>query len=297
MTNHPATDSQRTLSVHAILACHNRRPLTVESLRALVQAASDAEVSLSVTVYDDGSTDGTAEAVREMLPAATIIRGDGTAFWAKSMAVAESAILERVDVSQHDLIVWLNDDVVLDSGALSTSLRIHAERPRAVLVGAMRDPGSCEMTYSGMTRAGRHPLRYQAVVSRDVVVDVDTFNGNFVVVSVAVAREIGGIDGEYSHALADIDYGLRCRKRGIDVLLMPGTLGTCPRNESPRGLSIITEWKRFVGPKGGGNPASLSRYLRKSSPASWFVWLPVTYATWWAKNLRRRVGDGGVEAK
>ncbi len=254
-------------------------------------------MALSVTIYDDGSTDGTAEAVREIFPAATILTGDGTAFWAKSMAMAESVVLDRVDVSPYDLIVWLNDDVNLDPGALTASLRIHAERPRAVLVGAMRDPLSGKMTYSGMTRAGRHPLRYQALTPRDVVVDVDTFNGNFVVVPVAVAREVGGIDGEYSHALADIDYGLRCRKSGIDVLLMPRTLGTCPRNESPRGLPIASEWKQFVGLKGGGNPASLFRYLRKASPASWFVWLPVTYATWWAKSARRRVSHDGADAK
>ena len=297
MTHHPSTDSQRTPSVHAILACHNRRALTVRSLRSLMQAASDAEVALSVTVYDDGSTDGTARAVREILPDATIVTGDGTAFWAKSMAMAESVVLGRADVSPHDLIVWLNDDVVLDPGALTTSLQIHAERPRAVLVGAVRDPDSGEMTYSGMTRAGRHPLRYQALVPRDVIVDVDTFNGNFVVVPVAIARDVGGIDGEYSHALADIDYGLRCRKRGIDVLLMPGTRGTCPRNESPRRLSIATEWKRFVGPKGGGNRASLSRYLRKASPTSWLVWLLVTYATWWAKSIRRRAVIGVGDAK
>ena len=38
---------------------------------------------------DDGSTDGTADAVRHAFDSVTVIRGDGSLYWAAAMARAE----------------------------------------------------------------------------------------------------------------------------------------------------------------------------------------------------------------
>ncbi len=225
--------------------------------------------------------------MRDVFPDATVLRGDGNAFWALSMAQAERAVLSNPLVQDSDALLWLNDDVVLDASAVRQISSHRSAHPEAVLVGATRDPESGKLTYSGMKRAGRHPLRFAPLEPGETVLAVDTFNGNIVVVPVSVARRLGGIDGAYSHALADIDFGLRCRQRGIKILLMPGTLGVCARNPDVPLRPVRAAWQRFTGPKGGGNFGSLTRYLRKAAPHTWYAWTVATYSAWWVRTLGR----------
>lgn len=268
-------------TIHVIMACHNRRELSVRAARAIAASAAEAAAPITITVFDDGSTDGTAEALLALGSNITVLRGDGSAFWAYSMAAAEAHVLTRDDIPEDDLIVWLNDDVDPDVGAVPALLRAATTAPGAVLVGAMRDPFSGEVTYSGMRRAGLHPLRFATVEPTDPARAVDTSNGNLVAVPVRIARRLGGIDGGFSHSLADIDYGLRCGRAEIPVLLLPHTHGACPRNPAPPQESALKAWRRFTGIKGGGHFASTRRIVRKSNPYTWPLWISATYAKWW----------------
>lgn len=271
-----------------IMACHNRRDTTVECILSAVTAAQRVQAVISFTIFDDGSSDGTAEAVSSLPIALRLLKGDGSAFWAKSMAEAETAVLGDTQVNDDDFLVWLNDDVRIDEEAFATLFATIATSPGAVVVGAMRDPQTGEPTYSGMMRAGLHPLKFEMVKPAESAQDVDTFNGNLVMVPVRVARQLGGIDGGFSHALADIDYGLRCGRIGIPLLLAPFTVGTCRRNVIPARRDLRHDWKAFTGPKGGGNFHSLQRILRKSHKTTWPFIIAATYSLWWARRLLAR---------
>lgn len=278
------------MTFHAILASHNRRELTLKSLRSLFSSSCEVSSLITATLFDDGSVDGTiAEVEREFRNVTTIV-GDGTAFWAAAMAAAESDVLARPDVMNEDYVVWFNDDVELDNDAvrrLEACIRVN---PESIVVGAVRDPKTGSTAYSGLRKAGPHPLNYSKVDPDPVrSLAVDTFNGNLVAVPVYVARSLGGIDGKFSHAFADIDYGLRAQQNGISVTLAPGTFGTCAPNPVPPRGSVMDDWRKFVGRKGGGNFASISRILRKIRPHSWPVFVAATYSLWWVRQLRLRV--------
>lgn len=265
---------------HIILACYNRRALTIRAIQGAARSASRAGLEVDFVVYDDGSTDGTADAVRELGLPATLISGDGTAFWAKSMSFAEKCAL--AEASDDDWVMWLNDDVHLDDDAFA---RLSPRLARnSILVGAMRDPDSGELTYSGLRRSGWHPLSFAVVEPSDRLQEVDTFNGNLVCVPVPVARALGGIDGEFAHAWADIDYGLRARETGTSALLAPGTYGACSRNVPNRSGSILARWRRHRSRKGGGEPASVKRLIRRHEPAKWpwAQWASTTL--WWVRE-------------
>ena len=280
------------MRVHILIACYNRKRLTLSSIMGATQCASAAGMDVSFTVFDDGSTDGTGAAIANLPIEAKIIRGDGDAYWARSMAIAEAAILCDAETKHSDFILWLNDDVVLDASALARLENCIDANPGSVVVGAVRDPGNGEITYSGMRRNGSHPLRFARVNPTERAQAVDTFNGNIVAVPVAVARRLEGIDGDFSHGLADIDYGLRCNWLGIPVLLAPGTFGTCPRNEPPARGSALEDWHRFTGRKGGGNFASLRRIIVKGHPVVWPIFVAGTYGLWWGRRI-----IGGISRK
>lgn len=205
------------------------------------------------------------------------------------MAKAEKAVLDLMEEDACEYIMWLNDDVRLDADTFIRLVRTQAAHPDAILVGAMRDPLSGNLTYSGMKKAGIHPLKFEKVEPGQACTSIDTFNGNFVVVPNAAARKIGGIDGHFSHALADIDYGLRARKQGFENLLLPGSFGTCALNPLPPMQPLLVEWKRFVGVKGGGNLPSMKHVLKKEAPVIWPVFIAITYGLWWFRETLRRV--------
>ena len=236
-----------------LLVCHNRRDGTLLALEALQAATAAQSVKVSVFVFDDASTDGTAEAVRAVYPQATIVSGDGTAFWNKGLNDVWRTALSL----EADAFVWMNDDVILGPGALAhvRSAWEEAQRRRAdcrfILVGATSGAAG-EISYGGKRRV-RSPwaLRLRSVDPTGRLEAIDTFNGNFVVVSRAVINVIGLNDPAYFHNMGDIDYGLRAKRAGIDVWLLPEPIGNCPDNTakaklgfSARDLSLFQQWQK-----------------------------------------------------
>jgi len=272
------------------MACHNRRELTLQCMQRAYDSAKEAGLEVCITLYDDGSHDSTADFVSARFPLTKIISGTGSDYWAKSMSIAEASVLQTVCANKpSSYIVWLNDDVVLDLDAFQRLRDLAVERPDSILVGAMRDPRSFEVTYSALQRHGFHPLSFELWPVTSAPEPVEIFNGNLVIVPVSAAELIGGIDGRYSHALADIDYGFRAKSHSIDVTLAPGTFGTCARNPSPPPRSIRSDWKHFVGPKGAGNPKSMMKILRLAAPRTWMAFYLASYFLWWARRISASV--------
>ena len=268
-----------------IAACHNRRELTIRAAYQVLAASDAAGVESRLIVFDDGSTDGSADSLRKVDSRIQILTGDGNAFWAKSMAAAERWALENAQGWGTDYVVWINDDVDFDHDFVGRIHSVAIEHPGAVLVGAVREPDSHITSYSGLERAGVHPLNFRRVSpAESSVIPVQTFNGNLVWVPVTAAAAVGGIDGYFSHGLADIDYGLRCKRQNIAVLLAPGTYGECARNKMPRNSTFIRDWRSFTAAKGGGNFNSLRHILRKSNRFSWPVAIAATYSKWTATH-------------
>ena len=270
------------MRLHVVLACHNRRDLTVRAISTFARAAFLAGADADFTVFDDGSTDGTAEALAALDLPVTRIAGDGSAFWARSMAEAEDRVLGSY---QDGYVVWLNDDVEVDGDALQVALAATTMVPSAVLVGAMRAPDSGQLTYSGLRRGGLHPLNFVPVEPNGGLQPVETFNGNLVLVPLELARKLGGIDGLFAHLWADIDYGVRVRDAGFDLLLLPRVVGSCARNPVPSRGRVLDDWRAFVGVKMGGGYKDMKRILQKWYARTWLGYIVVTYTLWWVRRL------------
>src|SRR3954466_15183881 len=89
------------MRISALITCHNRREKTVACLEALYKNSLPTAL-LTVVLVDDGSTDGTSEAVAEQFPDVIIHRGDGSLFWNKGMHIAHT-IAEKLD---PDFYLW-----------------------------------------------------------------------------------------------------------------------------------------------------------------------------------------------
>ncbi len=216
------------MNVAVLITCHNRRDCTVRCLRALFsqEQVRSEEVNLDVWLVDDGSQDGTAEAVAHEFPQVRRIPGKGDLFWCGGMALAWRHAAE----SKPDAFLWLNDDVVLQPGAVANLHRVSRQNPDAVVIGSCSCPRSGLRTYGGLRRLGAHPGKLSPVEpAADQPVRCDTFEGNIVWIP-ATTYLLTGPLGAYRHAMGDIDYGYRVAKLGLPLLIAPGFQGQCSSN-------------------------------------------------------------------
>jgi GT2 family glycosyltransferase len=280
------TVSRAFPAVTAILTSYGRRETTLRCLDSLF-AQVDVEADISAVLVDDASPDGTTEAVLARFERVRVIAGNGNLFWASGMAVAEAEARRH----RPDYLLWLNDDVALEPTALASLIDVSRSAGRLhVVAGPVLDPDRGTTSYGGVRRRDWHPLRYEVVRPTGCAIEVDTVHGNVLLVPITTAELLGSIDGNYEHAYADFDYGLRLRRQGGVALLAPNHVGTCagnPMAHRHRDAPWRERWTFLLSRK--GMPVrSHVRYLRRHGGPIWPVVAAIPYARILAKGLTSR---------
>ena len=245
MTDAAVSEPRRTLC--ALLTCFNRREKTLACLARLQVSGQHLALDLKAVLVDDGSKDGTAEAVRSRFPWVRVLPAKGDLYWCRAMHRAYAEALKQ----GADFYLWLNDDTMLESDALSRLLACHdtlvAQAGGALLViGSVRDPDGGNLTYGGENRVSHwRPTRFAKVSPGAAPQRVDTFDGNIVLVNAEAAQRVGNLDPAYEHAMGDLDYGLRAGRAGVVNWLAPGWFGTCSHNPlSNTYMDSTLPWRR-----------------------------------------------------
>jgi GT2 family glycosyltransferase len=217
-----------------IMTCYNRRDTTLACLHALSQQTQPFDVYLT----DDGSSDGTSDAVAVNYPEVKILRGNGNLFWVGGMRLA---FVEAMN-GNYDYYLWLNDDTILEANVLTNLLQIHdylknQKHPDSIVVGSTQDPTTRLPTYGGAIKSKKwHSNKFEFLQPNQEIQGCDTMYGNCVLIPNSVAMKVGNIDAAFIHSLGDLDYGLRARRLGCSVWVAPGYVGTCTKN------SIRNSW-------------------------------------------------------
>ncbi len=213
------------MTVAILLTVFNRREKTISCLQSCYKQIDSLRVEgkydFSIYLTDDGSTDGTTEAVQEKFPDIHIIKGNGGLYWNRGMIAAWTEAAKE----DYDFYLWVNDDTIMRPGAFGVLLENSTYlRHKAIVVGTCVNAAG-QYSYGGRMRSGR-------IVAPDPTIPVscDTFNGNLVLVPKAVFKKVGTMDPRYSHSFGDFDYGVRADKAGIASVVAPGVLAECDRN-------------------------------------------------------------------
>jgi GT2 family glycosyltransferase len=179
---------------------------------------------IDVFLVDDGSTDNTTDSVKINFPSVNIIKGNGTLFWNRGMHLAWKTASDK---REYDYYLWLNDDTYLFENSLDVILTSsNLQQGTAIIVGATCSSKTGEYTYGGYKRSGEN------VIPSNVLQEIDTFNGNCVLIPKFVFTKVGNLDPLFHHCIGDLDYGYRSQSLGIKSLIAPGYLGDCEEHNT-----------------------------------------------------------------
>lgn len=240
---------KKTIAV--LITCHNRREKTLKCLQSLFQCILPENFILSVFLVDDGSSDGTGDAVKREFPTINVINGNGNLYWNKGMRLAWKVAVEHAD---FDFYLWLNDDTIIDDNALINLLECNAEiikkdNKPAIVTGACRESYDLQIfSYGGKTDKG-------PVFPNGRLQACQYINGNLVLIPKEIYHLLGYLSPDYTHFYGDYDYGLTAIRMGINCYTTKSFIAYCSPNEgvpdwcNPQ-IPLIKRLKLFHSPKG-----------------------------------------------
>lgn len=206
-------------ALDVVVVTFDTREVTLSCLERLT-----AEIDLRAIVVDNGSTDGTAEAIAQRFPAATVVRLDEGVGFAEACNRGAAA-------GDAPLVLFLNSDVLARPGAVDALVAALEARPDAVAAGGrLVDPGTDDtqpayapQRYPGLGTlvarvTGLEALRAAgpdpALLAERGTVECEQPAGACVLVRRDVLDAIGGFDEHYWFWYEDVDLARRLRARG-----------------------------------------------------------------------------------
>ncbi|MDR0606041.1 MAG: glycosyltransferase family 2 protein [Bacteroidales bacterium] len=216
-------------TIVVLITVHNRKEQTLKCLTSLFNCILPEEYRFDVFLVDDGSTDGTSDAVKEKFPQVNIIQGSGNLFWNRGMHLAWETAAKTFD---YDYYLWLNDDTLLYTYAIEELITCsESENNQKIICGS-----TCAINDKQKITYGGKSFKRGLIFPNGKKQVCDYFNGNLVLIPQYVYKKVGMNDTTFHHALGDHDYGLRAKRLGIVSIVSPSILGECD------GHKELTAW-------------------------------------------------------
>jgi len=214
-----------------LTTCFNRKYKTLFSIKSICDVMP-SNCNYKIILIDNNSNDGTCESI-EMLnnERISVFKTRNNCYWAEGM-VYGFKIIESIYSFKY--LVPFNDDIRLKKNwwkIIRDDIKsIDLITQDFVLSGCFCENNGV-LSYSGFKSLNKfYPLKLKIQVPKQKIINVDTINFNFVVISKNVIDKFGFLDSVYSHSLADLDYGFKLSRNKIPVYISSEYIGYCDRN-------------------------------------------------------------------
>jgi len=231
LINNPPETTYQTMpdypKVYAIVLNYNGRELTLDCLDSLYSMDYPA---FSVMVVDNGSSDGTAQAVRAAFPQAEVVENSENLMFAGGNNVG----IRRALQGGADYVLLLNNDTVVDMRLAAELIAAMKAHPEAGLACPMiyyyppKDDGRELIWY-----AGGVVDFWRGLIAHRGIRQVDDgrytrpectgyVTGCGLMASRACLERVGLLDTAYNMYVEDVDLSQRAIIAGYSLLFVPG---------------------------------------------------------------------------
>lgn len=203
----------------AIVLNYNGKDVTLETLASLNQVDYPA---MEIVVVDNGSDDGSEDAVREAWPQITQLKKRVNEGVAAGMNIGIAWALNR----PFDYLLILNNDIEVRPDMVTRLVKELEQRPDFACAG----PKCYYFWDRDRLWSAGGKLGYREAVTRergmgeidrgryDTTQEVDYINGCAILIPARVMREVGPMDPSYVVGVEDADWCARAKKKGYRCL-------------------------------------------------------------------------------
>lgn len=221
------------MKIAIVIPIYNRLEITktgLASIRRTIQKALPlvSEVTYDVIIVDDGSTDGSAEFIKENYPEVHVLTGDGNLWW--SGAINVGAKYAKDDL-KSDFVLLMNDDCVLDEDYFlnMSTLVAQGEADNKILASKvyyLNIPNKIFFFGARFNfRNGKKAIVASGQIDNgqyETPQACEWTGGMGVLIPVGVFDKIGYFDREnFPQYYGDADFTLRASKAGVEIFCRP----------------------------------------------------------------------------
>ncbi len=246
-------------SVAAIVLTYEGKDLVLQTVPSLLAMEYPA---LRIVVVDNGSTDGTAEALAERHPEVLVVRTETNQWISGGLNLGIRQALEAGD----DYLLILNNDIEVAPGMLREMVTVAESDPSIGCVG----PKAYYFSDRNRLWSAGGRLRFREAITAergmgkidqgqfDRTEEVDYINGCAMLVPRRVMLETGLWDTSYNICVEDADWCMRAKKLGYRCvyahravlwhMVSPTTGGYKPGRTFQTARSTTIFVRKFAGP-------------------------------------------------
>ena len=256
------------LRIYIILPVYNRRTVTINFVQCLI---SQTYKNWHLIIVDDGSTDGTAKSIKELLNSKqlTIIYGSGNLFWGGSLHKGYKW-MKNCNFNPNDFVLLINDDNIFDEFFFENAVSSLNTLPeKAILKAVTCDFANQQILNRGINANWQH-FFFKNTDEIKLTNCIDT-NGLFIRIFDFINSN-GFYPTLLPHYLSDYEYSIRLYNQGFTFVF----------DEKVKLLWNMKTTTNEIIPEFSSRCAFLKKYFSKRSsmnPLAWF-WFVVLSCPW-----------------
>lgn len=204
------------MNIYVLIPVHNNKQ---ETLNCLSYLSKQTFTKFKTIVINDGSTDGTPEAIKKSFPKVEVLTGNGELWWTGAINLALSKFLPLVQ--KDDYFLTLNNDVEFDESYLEKLVFAAKQKPNTLIGSVSLDIDSLDSVIdAGIQINWLNQKRTMGNFKKGDFfnMEVSRLSGRGALIPAQVFKKIGLYDFKhFPQYAADSELSVRAKNAGFNL--------------------------------------------------------------------------------